>query len=72
MAKRESYSQNLECLNCGVQGAAQWSENENPVYGRGLNKTLHSVSDGFERGRQKDRNGDPTIVCQGCGAIVSG
>jgi hypothetical protein len=52
------------------QGSAQWSENENPVYGRGLNKTLHSVSDGFKKGRQKDRNGDPTIECKACGVII--
>lgn len=71
MAKRESYSEQLECPNCGAQGTAQWSENENPVYGRGLNKTLHSVSDGFEQGKQKDQNGDPLVACQACGVVVS-
>ncbi len=71
MAKRESYSEQLECPDCGVHGIAEWSENENLVYGRGLNKTLHSVSDGFERGKQKDHNGDPTVVCQACGVVVS-
>jgi len=64
MAKRETYSSSIECFVCGKKGMAIWEENENPVYGGGLNAKLISY-DGF------CRRGDDEFVCEdraGCKA----
>ena len=72
MPKRETFQSQLTCSSCGRIGTAKWSENENPVYGRGLDRTLESVSDGFERTQSTDSSGDPVIVCESCGEVANG
>lgn len=48
MPKGETYGSHLQCPNCENIGTAIWSENENRVYGNGLDCQLESVSAGFE------------------------
>jgi ribosomal protein S27E len=71
MAKREFITSHLKCEDCGTTGTAEWSENENPVHGRGLDSKLLSVSDGFKAGIGTVAMGDQAIECTGCGKIIN-
>ncbi len=48
MPKRETYAAAIECPRCKLKGQAIYSENENPVYGDGLDDAVESVPKGFE------------------------
>ena len=63
MTKKETYKAAIECSQCRLQGKATYSENENPVYGDGLDQVVESVSEGFEI-----RGG--SIFCIKCGEKV--
>jgi len=72
MARREQFTSSLKCPKCSAEGIATWEENENPVHSGGaLNKTLESLSNGFERGLGKDSSGDTEILCSKCKITVS-
>ena len=66
MPKRETYSSHLKCPKCNNQGTAVWSENENPVYGGGLDCQLESVSAGFEISSKPRSKEEPEIICTEC------
>ncbi|CAM0554885.1 hypothetical protein EHLJMEHL_00473 [Vreelandella titanicae] len=66
MAKREQFYANVNCPKCSREGHAQWEENENPVYGAGLDRELLSVPKGFELSGSKESNGDPQLQCSKC------
>ena len=72
MAKREWIRTHIECKTCGNTGTAEWSENENPVHGRGLDSILHSVTEGFAAGPGKVALGDQEILCLTCKTVVNG
>ena len=71
MSKREFITSHLKCEDCGTTGTAEWSENENPVHGRGLDSKLLGVTEGFARGEGKVAMGDQAIVCTDCGRVVN-
>jgi hypothetical protein len=62
MAYREQYEIYLTCPNCEKQGEATWEEDESPIYGRGKNKELLSIADGF----CSDGENPPKILCKPC------
>lgn len=64
MAKRETYKGTLIC-ECGARSAAVFDENENPVYGGGLDTRVVSVEPPFQR------TIDGRVTCGECGAEVS-
>ena len=70
MARREQFSTNFKCPNCKNSGSALWEENENPVYGNGLNRELVSVSDGFCVTTGAKQASDTEIVCTECNIEV--
>ena len=47
MALRENFTTAIKCPKCNKTGTAEWSENENPMHGGGLDTRLISVSNGF-------------------------
>lgn len=67
MACREQYEIYIKCPNCGKQGEVTWEEDESPVYGRGENKELISVSGGFHN----EEKNPPQILCDTCGVPVA-
>jgi hypothetical protein len=71
MARRERISSHIECKDCGKTGTAEWSENENPVHGRGLDSQLLSVTEGFAKGQGTVALGDQAIVCLTCDKVVN-
>lgn len=48
MSKKEEYTVDISCPECDQTGRATYSENENPVHGRGFDKRLENVSEGFK------------------------
>ena len=71
MPKRENFSTSLKYPNCKLVGRAQWSENENPVHGDGLDSTLDSVTDGFLIDHNKNLQGDTKILCSKCNITIA-
>jgi len=63
MAKRENFSSAIICPSCEKVGQASFSENENPVHGKGLDKRVEFVSDGFKVLSQK-------IFCVDCNVVI--
>ncbi len=59
MAKREKYQSTIRCLKCGAICTATYSENENPVFGNGVEKKIESVSHGFRIELER-------IICGNC------
>lgn len=66
MAVREQYVVYLSCPTCKKQGEATWEEDESPIYGRGANKEIISISVGFA----SDRKNPPKIFCKSCKVAV--
>lgn len=70
MPKRERFTSPVKCPKCGIEGRAEWAENENPVYTNDLlNRELLSAPDGFELSATKDSSGDPQIQCKKCKVV---
>tara|TARA_R110002049_G_scaffold286358_1_gene468121 strand:+ start:870 stop:1070 length:201 start_codon:yes stop_codon:yes gene_type:complete len=63
MAKREIYFVEVGCPDCGKNGKITYSENENPVYGRGCDKRVVEVSIGFKVNNKK-------IICVDCDTVI--
>lgn len=67
MAKRETYTTNIQCEECGAKGTGSFTENENPVFTRGrLDRVTDSVSGGFSL----NSGGKQGISCEGCGSLM--
>jgi hypothetical protein len=67
MAKREEFGAYVSCPKCGKSGTACWEENENPVHGDGLARTLVKTPPGFHQVQgELDAAGDPKISCDDC------
>lgn len=62
MGKRETYTAPLKCT-CENEGIAILEENENPIYGGGLNTKLMSISGEFVASGNE-------ILCKQCGRPV--
>jgi len=71
MPRRENFSTSLKCPNCNSVGRAEWSENESPVHGDGLDSILESVTDGFLIGNSKNLQGDTEILCSKCKITIT-
>ena len=67
MPHRDQYEIYIKCPKCGKQGEATWEEDESPVYGRGENQELISISDGF----RVERKNSPQILCAFCDIPVA-
>ena len=66
MAKRETYSTNIQCGDCESKGTGTFSELENLVYAKGgnLQRRTESVNEGFSM----DTRGTNGIICDVCGS----
>jgi len=62
MARRETVTIGIKCKACGTSGQTTIEENENPVYGRGLDREVQSVSGPFTISKNREM-----ITCDACG-----
>lgn len=60
----------LICPICGKSGTAVWDGSDDRVRDNDAERTLMSVSSGFERGRETDQSGGAEILCMTCNVSV--
>jgi len=66
LSKRETYTTNIGCKDCGNQGTAKFSEFENPVYARGnLNTVAEDAGEGFALNGKAGSG----LSCTKCGSL---
>jgi hypothetical protein len=70
MGSREHYNVRVTCPSCGRSGTASWSEWDRPTPYSGTGRRLESVPPGFIVGSEKDKDGDPSLVCEACGVAA--
>lgn len=62
MAKRERYTQDLKCPECGRLGKGKFEENETPPHhGGAFDTRIISLSKGFRAG-----TGEGEVICEKC------
>ena len=66
MGNRETYQTNIQCLDCEARGKGTFTENENPVYTKGV---LDRVVDDLDEGFSKNPDGVEGMSCDGCGSL---
>jgi len=68
---RDRYTTTVICPKCGRRGKAEWSAADNPIF-QGFNRSLESLSDGFQRGRMAvDDFEYDEILCATCKVVVN-
>lgn len=65
MAGIECVPYNVKCPKCKRKGEVVIAEDENPVYGR--DPEIESISKGFERAPQFDKDRHLAVACTKCG-----